>query len=76
MTKCPMCDGSGLVHTMAQISCPACLGTGKVFGQICTGCGGNGSDTIEIEILCSSCKGTGDARSTTEDPHDLGPRPA
>lgn len=74
MTKCSMCDGSGLVTTAADINCPACLGTGKVFGQICTGCGGSGSETIAIEILCPACKGRGDGQLPKSDPSSLGPR--
>jgi DnaJ-class molecular chaperone len=68
MTKCTMCDGSGLVSTGADINCPACLGTGKVFGQICSGCGGSGSETIAIEVLCPVCKGRGDGQLSKTNP--------
>jgi DnaJ-class molecular chaperone len=68
MTKCSMCGGSGLVATTAEINCPACLGTGKAFGQRCSSCGGSGSENVAIEVLCPACHGTGDDLPPKRDP--------
>jgi len=56
---CPNCGGSGRVYVQKGFmkfssTCPTCLGTGKVSGEVCSNCRGEGrvptTETITVRI--------------------------
>jgi DnaJ-class molecular chaperone len=55
MNVCPNCHGTNFARSIDAKSCPACDGTGLIFGTKCVSCAGAGYLVVDITLICERC---------------------